>query len=43
MSFKLAHRDECETAGNWQLARRTLDLQAFGINIVDIRTRRADS
>ncbi len=36
MSFKLAHRDECETVGNWQLARRTLDLQAFGINIVDI-------
>jgi uncharacterized cupin superfamily protein len=36
MSFKLAHRDECETAGNWRLARRTLGLQAFGINIVDI-------
>jgi uncharacterized cupin superfamily protein len=36
MSFKLAHRDDCETAGNWQLARRTLDLQSFGINIVDI-------
>jgi uncharacterized cupin superfamily protein len=36
MSFKLAQRDECETAGNWQLARRTLGLQAFGINIVDI-------
>ena len=26
MSFKLAQRDECETAGNWQLARRTLGL-----------------
>jgi uncharacterized cupin superfamily protein len=36
MSFKLAHRDECETAGNWQLVRRTLELQAFGINVVEI-------
>ncbi len=36
MSFTLAHRDECETAGNWRLVRRTLELQAFGINLVDI-------
>ena len=36
MSFKLTHRDECETAGNWQLVRRTLDLRAFGLNIVEI-------
>lgn len=36
MSFKLAHRDDCETTGNWQLVRRTLALQAFGINIVEI-------
>ncbi|HEX3391873.1 MAG TPA: cupin domain-containing protein [Solirubrobacteraceae bacterium] len=36
MSFKLAHRDECETAGNWQLVRRTLELRAFGINVVEI-------
>jgi uncharacterized cupin superfamily protein len=36
MSFKVLHRDDCETAGNWQLVRRTLALQAFGINIVEI-------
>jgi mannose-6-phosphate isomerase-like protein (cupin superfamily) len=36
MSFKLAHRDDCETTGNWQLVRRTLDVRAFGINVVEI-------
>lgn len=36
MSFKLAHRDDCETAGNWRLVRRTLELRAFGINVVDV-------
>ena len=36
MSFKLAHRDECETAGNWRLVRRTLGLRAFGVNVVEI-------
>jgi len=36
VSFELAHRDDCETAGNWQLVRRALDLRAFGINIVEI-------
>jgi quercetin dioxygenase-like cupin family protein len=36
MSFKLAHRESCETNGNWQLVRRTLDVGAFGINIVEI-------
>jgi quercetin dioxygenase-like cupin family protein len=36
MSFKLAHLDECETAGNWRLVRRTLELRAFGINVVEI-------
>lgn len=36
MSFKLAHRDQCEQTGNWQLVRRTLGLGAFGINIVEI-------
>jgi uncharacterized cupin superfamily protein len=36
MSFSLAHRADCDTAGNWQLVRRTLDLRAFGINIVEI-------
>jgi uncharacterized cupin superfamily protein len=36
MSFKLTHRDDCQTAGNWQLVRRTLKLGAFGINVVEI-------
>jgi uncharacterized cupin superfamily protein len=36
MSFNLAHRDDCETAGDWRLIRRTLELRAFGINIVEI-------
>jgi len=36
MSFTLAHRDDCETTGNWQLVRRTLQLGSFGINIVEI-------
>ena|SRR5215204_1447004 len=36
MSFTLAHRDDCETAGNWTLVRRTLELRAFGLNLVDI-------
>jgi uncharacterized cupin superfamily protein len=36
MGFKLAHRAECETIGNWQLVRRTLELESFGINIVEI-------
>ena len=36
MSFKLAHLDDCQTAGNWQLVRRTLDVGAFGVNIVTV-------
>jgi uncharacterized cupin superfamily protein len=36
MSVTLAHRDECETTGNWRLVRRTLGVEAFGINLVDI-------
>jgi len=36
MGFKLAHRAECETVGNWQLVRRTLELDSFGINVVQI-------
>jgi uncharacterized cupin superfamily protein len=36
MSFKLAHRDDCERNGNWQLVRRTLELGSFGINVVEI-------
>jgi uncharacterized cupin superfamily protein len=36
MGFTLAHRDDCETSGDWTLVRRTLDLHAFGINVVEI-------
>jgi uncharacterized cupin superfamily protein len=36
MSFKLAHRGECEKNGNWELVRRTLGLSAFGVNVVEI-------
>ena len=36
MSFTLAQRDDCERSGNWQLVRRTLELRAFGINVVEI-------
>ena len=36
MSVTFAHRDQCEITGNWRLVRRTLGLQAFGINLVDI-------
>jgi hypothetical protein len=36
MSFTLAHRAECETIGNWKLVRRTLELESFGVNIVQI-------
>jgi uncharacterized cupin superfamily protein len=36
MSFNLAHQDDCQMAGNWQLVRRTLELGAFGINVVEI-------
>jgi mannose-6-phosphate isomerase-like protein (cupin superfamily) len=36
VGFRLVHRDECETTGNWQLVRRTLGVGAFGINIVEI-------
>jgi quercetin dioxygenase-like cupin family protein len=36
MSIEVAHRDDCETSGNWRLVRRTLGLQAFGMNLVEI-------
>ena len=36
MGFNLAHRDDCETSGNWTLVRRTLELRAFGLNLVDL-------
>jgi quercetin dioxygenase-like cupin family protein len=36
LSFKLAHREECERSGNWELVRRSLDVRAFGLNVVEI-------
>ncbi len=36
MSFTLCHEDDCESTGAWTLVRRSLDLRAFGANIVDI-------
>jgi quercetin dioxygenase-like cupin family protein len=36
MGFTLANRAECETIGNWKLVRRTLELDSFGMNVVDI-------
>jgi quercetin dioxygenase-like cupin family protein len=34
--FKIVAPQEMETAGNWLLVRRALELQAFGMNMVDI-------
>jgi uncharacterized cupin superfamily protein len=36
VSYKLAHREDCERSGNWELVRRTLGLGAFGVNVVQI-------
>jgi len=36
MSVNLIHVEDCETSGNWRLVRRTLDLQAFGMNLVEL-------
>jgi (S)-ureidoglycine aminohydrolase len=36
MSIAIAHRDECERTGDWTLVRRTLGVQAFGMNLVEI-------
>ena len=30
------HRDDCERNGDWSLVRRSLGLEAFGINLVTI-------
>src|SRR4051812_15873917 len=35
-SFTIIHVDEFEPSGNWRLARRSLGLAAFGMNVVDI-------
>lgn len=34
--FTIGHRDEFERNGNWSLARRSLGLQSFGMNLVEI-------
>ncbi|MEA2369304.1 MAG: hypothetical protein QOG41_976 [Thermoleophilaceae bacterium] len=34
--YTLVHRDDCERNADWSLVRRSLDLHAFGINLVDI-------
>jgi uncharacterized cupin superfamily protein len=34
--FTIMHRDDFERSGSWSLARRSLGLQAFGMNIVEI-------
>src|SRR4051794_5528108 len=34
--FTILHTDEIERSGNWLLARRSLEVSAFGINLVDI-------
>ncbi|MBI5310802.1 MAG: cupin domain-containing protein [Actinobacteria bacterium] len=36
MSFDLIHRDDFERNGNWALVRRSLGVDAFGINLVTI-------
>ena len=36
MTVSLTHRDDCEKTGNWTLVRRSLGVQAFGVNLVDI-------
>ncbi len=34
--YTIAHREELERSGNWTLVRRSLDCQAFGVNLVEI-------
>ena len=36
MGTTISHRDDLETTGDWRLVRRTLGLQSFGLNLVDI-------
>src|SRR3954468_22118538 len=36
MSVRLAHLDECEPSGHWRFVRRTLGVNPFGVNLVDI-------
>jgi quercetin dioxygenase-like cupin family protein len=34
--FTILAADDCEPSGNWLLVRRSLGLEAFGMNVVDI-------
>jgi mannose-6-phosphate isomerase-like protein (cupin superfamily) len=34
--FTVAHQDELERSGRWTLARKSLGLSSFGMNIVEI-------
>jgi quercetin dioxygenase-like cupin family protein len=34
--FVIMHRDDFETTGRWRLARRSLELESFGMNVVDV-------
>lgn len=36
MSFTIRHRDEFEADGKWHLARKSLGVSSFGMNVVDI-------
>ena len=35
--YTLMHRDEFERTGKWSLARRSLGLRSFGMNVVDLQ------
>ena len=43
MSFIVTHSDDCLESGSWRLVRRTLDLKAFGMNLVELAHRRGHS
>jgi uncharacterized cupin superfamily protein len=34
--YSIMHREDFERTGNWALARRSLGLRAFGMNVVEI-------
>jgi len=36
VAFTITPTEECETAGDWRLVRRTLGVDSFGINVVEI-------
>ena len=35
--FTILHKDDFERTGKWSLARRSLGLQSFGMNVVDLQ------